>query len=47
MSYRVLVNGAEFEDELAGDVQEISEGLFSVLHNGKSYTVRLLGGPGR
>lgn len=47
MSYRVLVNGVEFTDASTGDVQEISEGLFSVLHNGKSYTVRLLGGPGR
>ena len=47
MSYRVLVNGAEFESATAtgdADVQEISPGLFSVLHNGKSYNVRLLGG---
>lgn len=47
MNYRVLVNGTEFEGAAEGDAQEISEGLFSVLHNGKSYSVRLLGGPGR
>ena len=45
MSYRVLINGSEFEAASAGgDVQEISPGLFSVLVEGKSYTVRLLGG---
>ena len=47
MNYRILVNGAEFEGAAEGDVQEISEGLFSVLHKGKCYSVRLLGGPGR
>ena len=48
MSYRVLVNGSEFEAASAGgDVQEISPGLFSVLLNGRSYTVRPLGGAGR
>ena len=47
MNYRVLVNGAEIEGASEGDVQQIAEGLFSVLHKGKSYSVRLFGGRGR
>ena len=48
MSYRAIINGkivAEFNQTLSG-VEEISPGVYSVLHSGKSFVVRVLAGDG-
>ncbi len=47
MKYRISVNGGPFEGDLPdSQVEQISPGLYSVFHEGRSFTVRLLGTDG-
>jgi biotin carboxyl carrier protein len=48
MSYRILVNGVEAEGAIPdGSVEEIAPGQYSVLLEGRSYSVKVLGSKGK